>query len=226
MLWLLATWLFPSGMLIIPAILLSGEIKILGYNTKYGVCTQKSGHPDVLIYNGINMLTFALPLVIIIASYTAIYVHVRRHSNKFRKIMSLNMSTSTRSEKNDSRPTVDMFTANRKSAVRNRTPMTIVLDNKTTEFRLKRRQIQITKNMLLVVCVFVVCVFPYVVIAQNVKGVAYLVPYVGILVYFNSCVNPLIYCRNPYFKHVYRVILSCRWRDIPEPSGFLKFFIK
>ncbi|XP_072037560.1 octopamine receptor beta-2R-like [Amphiura filiformis] len=212
-LWILFTWLFPSAMILLPALILPGGF-VLGYNTKYGVCTQKSSHPYISIYNGINLLTFFLPLVVIIMCYTAIFIRHRHHSKKMIQSSGENISDSNISL--SSIYSISQFVKHTSDTRIKHTMM----------FKIQRRQIQITKNMLCVVCVFILCILPYVIVAQKIiQGdiVVRLVPYCGAFIYLNSAVNPFIYARHPNFRRVFRLMLTCNWNEIPQPSMTLKF---
>ena len=93
--------------------------------------------------------------------------------------------------------------------------------------RIDRQQLEITKNLFIVVCVYVLCVFAV--------GVCTLLPDVpnGALIYAqipivaNAIVNPLIYLRkHPHFRVTLMAMLKCRYRDIPQPSEILLFFLR
>ena len=215
-LWVLCTWLLPIGMILLPGLFLPGGI-VLGYNTKYGVCTQKSSHKHISIYNGINVPTFFVPLFVTIVCYMAIFVQHRRDANRMVRCS----SSDTGSDSNIRLSSINSISKPNQQ-------MTSVRIKHTMMFKLRRRQIQITKNMLCVVSVFVLCILPYVIVAQKVvsgNAVVRLVPYAGALVYLNSAVNPFIYTRHPNFRQVFRLVLKCKWSDIPEPSTVLKLFM-
>lgn len=93
---------------------------------------------------------------------------------------------------------------------------------KTLANRRLNRQLQITCNLFIVVCVFIVSLSPYfVVFLLNVKGDAVL--YASSFVFINSCVNPLIYAfKHPHFKTIFKFILLGKFREIPERADFLK----
>lgn len=79
--------------------------------------------------------------------------------------------------------------------------------------RVKERQVQITKNMFLVVCAFYFCITPYG-ISLVFDASDPVVPYVATMVLMNACINPLIYAKHPLFKDVYKKMLTCRWREV------------
>ncbi|KAJ8025215.1 5-hydroxytryptamine receptor [Holothuria leucospilota] len=109
-----------------------------------------------------------------------------------------------------------------KAQIRSQTGVTNGNLRKTLAKRRLNHQLQITANLFLVVCAFLVALSPYfVVFLLNIKGDAVL--YASSLVFINSCVNPVIYAfKHPHFKTVFRFILLGKFREIPEPADFLK----
>ncbi|XP_071498250.1 beta-3 adrenergic receptor-like [Diadema antillarum] len=85
-----------------------------------------------------------------------------------------------------------------------------------------RRQADITRNVFYVVLAFLICLAPY--------GVAILlpnsepgIPWVMLLLQFNTCVNPVIYAlKHPTFREVIPRILRCDFSNIPAKSQWLK----
>lgn len=84
---------------------------------------------------------------------------------------------------------------------------------------LSKRQIEITKNLFYVLCAFLICISPYLfVLLLDDKQGAPFVPYAATILMFNSCINWVIYAtKHPYFKNIFKAILLCRWKTIPEP---------
>ena len=88
------------------------------------------------------------------------------------------------------------------------------------------REIRVTKNLAIVVCVFFVFVLPY--------GVCSVIPgsYIpficfSVLLLSNSIINPVIYAfKHPVFSEVFRSIFTCRWRKVPEPSSCLRSLLR
>ena len=80
---------------------------------------------------------------------------------------------------------------------------------------------EITKNLFVVVCVLLVCLMPVVIVNSLEVGPRYTV-YGLVFSLVNSSVNPLIYAwRHPHFKVVLRLMVKCRYREIPRPSDTL-----
>ncbi|XP_063964559.1 5-hydroxytryptamine receptor-like [Lytechinus pictus] len=87
-----------------------------------------------------------------------------------------------------------------------------------------RQQRQITINLFIVVCVYTICVMPSAIIFP-IPSTGPAIPWLTILILLNSCVNPIIYAlRHPTFSEVLKCMVRCRYREIPEPSSFLRSF--
>lgn len=83
-------------------------------------------------------------------------------------------------------------------------------------------ELQITKNLFIVVCAFILCQTPYFTIYLfNVKGAPVL--YAALGVFLNSAVNPVIYAaKHPHFRKVFKCILLCKVNEVPERADFIK----
>ena len=112
------------------------------------------------------------------------------------------------------------------SSIAKGTTTTLGRRAKSVVRRMDRQQLEITKNLFIVVCVYAICVFAI--------GVSTLLPdvpraliYVQIPIVANAIVNPLIYLRkHPHFRVTLMAMLKCRYRDIPQPSDILLFFLR
>lgn len=96
---------------------------------------------------------------------------------------------------------------------------------KTVKSNLSRRQVEITKNLFYVLCAFLVCITPYLILLVfNDDGpLAAFAPYAAACLMVNNCINWIIYAtKHPHFKVVFKCILTCKWREIPEPVGWLR----
>ncbi|XP_071483066.1 rhodopsin, GQ-coupled-like [Diadema antillarum] len=99
----------------------------------------------------------------------------------------------------------------------------------------RHTELAITKNLLCVLCCFVLCVTPF-------MGVLLAIPFFEAptmpRVYrvtarfsifplaLDSCLNPFIYgWKHPHFRVVIACVLRRRWRDIPEPSRLLALIL-
>ena len=84
--------------------------------------------------------------------------------------------------------------------------------------------VQITKNLLYVVVAFVVCFVPYS-LAVAVPPLHVARHWAGLLVMFNSSINPIIYgLKHPHFKQVFPFILRGQWKEVPELVSFMHRF--
>ncbi|XP_071483673.1 G-protein coupled receptor moody-like [Diadema antillarum] len=89
---------------------------------------------------------------------------------------------------------------------------------------MKQRQIQITTNMFIVVCVFVVCLAPFTICLFYNDSDPF-IPYASAIVLCNSCVNPFIYAtKHPVFKSVMKSIVTCHFPEIPQPARLMHRF--
>ena len=201
--WLLCIWLLTFTIDVGPLFL--WEEKIFGYNMKYGICNQRSAHPYISLYNGIVFLiAFPIPFATIVISFIVIFAYLKRHSDNLVK-------------NNTPTPRVD--------ASHITTLKTASIQNNATKQRLYRRQVLITKNMLIVVCAFFACIAPYAV-GMVIPGSDPTLPYFAILLYSNSAVNPIIYAKHPTFQEIFSFIIRGKFKDIPEKTALLEGFLK
>ncbi len=84
--------------------------------------------------------------------------------------------------------------------------------------------LEITKNLLIVVAAFFLCFIPYFILLFVPGSRSYRL-YSRALLYVNSSINPIIHARkHPIFKVVLGSLITFRYQNIPEPSGILKRF--
>ncbi|XP_072179547.1 alpha-1D adrenergic receptor-like [Diadema setosum] len=226
--WIALSWLIPFSLCVIPALAGLGE---LGYNAKYSTCSQKSNHPLSNYYDILQALgCYPIPLVIIIVCYIKIFLHLRHH---LKSMLSSSVSSPSSMDGELSSSVIDTSVPNfqknsckspsTKANGSNNNPQRVGSSRATTlKGRQLRRQVEITKNLFYVVCAFLLCLTPYSVCLLYDDSDPF-VPYAAAIVFCNSCINPIIYAtKHPYFKRVFRCILSCRCADIPEASEFVK----
>ncbi|XP_071483072.1 kappa-type opioid receptor-like [Diadema antillarum] len=113
----------------------------------------------------------------------------------------------------------------------------IALGRSSGDSRQRNIELIITKNMLCVVCCYILCLSPAAVVYVAVgvlrgrdiqhSDVLLVSTYVaGMLVVFNSIINPMIYgWKHPHFRVVMGCMLRGRWREIPQPSRSLARFL-
>lgn len=93
----------------------------------------------------------------------------------------------------------------------------------------RRMDIIITKNLLLVICAFYICILPFVIafcstgFSSSPATYGYVASYLGILLGINSCLNPLFYClKHPHFREVFSCVIRCDLSRVPLPSRILQ----
>ncbi|XP_033103216.1 melanopsin-like [Anneissia japonica] len=189
---LICIWSMSVFYASIPALFDVGK---LGYDTRYNSCTWDTSHPKSSTYSMLlAVLLYPVSFLVIFICCIQLFFHIRRHT----KIM-------MKSELTSSNYTIDN------------------MDNLTQD-RKNKTQIQVTKNLFCVVVVYVICVTPYGV-NLLVSGVGSIkaIPYTALLLILNSSLNPLIYAtKHPNFKTVFKSILKCDLRRIPDRAYFIR----
>ncbi|XP_054759734.2 beta-4C adrenergic receptor-like [Lytechinus pictus] len=186
-------WTFPFLVLVTPQLIpATGDIV---YNPVYRLCIWDLEHPSAIVFQSIGSVIFISCSVIIAYCYAAIYRFVRRHVKK---------TENTLRESSENLEMTDQ--TNRKKPPKGPSI----------------KQINITKNLAVVVVVFSICVLPYT-LNLYVPLYSLYTAYLAVLVVLPNCLNPMIYAaRHPLFKVVFKCMLTCRFRDIPHPSEWLK----
>ncbi|XP_001197036.2 alpha-1A adrenergic receptor [Strongylocentrotus purpuratus] len=233
--WISLTWIIPFVLCVIPGFVGLGQ---LGYNAKYSTCSQQSKHEYSNYYDILQALgIYPIPLVIIVVCYIKIFLHVRHH---LRSMLSTSVSCPSSNDNelsssvNDtSVPHVNRISCkappSKQNGTSNNNPQrisnhnaSITSSHSSLRGRQLRRQVEITKNLFYVVCAFLICLTPYSVCLLYDDSDPF-VPYAAAIVFCNSCINPIIYAtKHPYFKKVFRCILTCKCSDIPEAADVIK----
>ncbi|XP_038073777.1 alpha-1B adrenergic receptor-like [Patiria miniata] len=190
------TWVYPALVCSLPFV----GVGLFGYSEKYKTCNQDNSleTSDLLSLLG-SALVFPIPLIVLVVCYIKIYRHIKGHLTKMRnKGGDFEMS--------------EMSSISAPSS-------TQLQRNRSASF--SKRQVEITKNLFYVVCAFVACLAPFA-IALMIPPSDPVIPWTGMIIIFNSAINPIIYgAKHPHFKEVFRHMLRCRYHMIPEPSGCL-----
>ncbi|XP_022104724.1 melatonin receptor type 1A-like [Acanthaster planci] len=196
------TWLYPAVLVSLPYF---GFGK-WGYSEKYKTCiNQEDSLKTQDLYSLVASLAgYPIPLIILLVCYIKIYLHIRGHlKNMKAKGMSIEM----------------IYLSSSKTTIRPQPPK----NPQSTRF--SKLQVEITKNLFYVICAFVACLAPYA-ISSMISSSDPAIPWTGMMVIFNSSVNPIIYgAKHPHFKGVLRQMLRCRYHQIPEPSSCLRKII-
>ncbi|XP_071949092.1 melatonin receptor type 1B-B-like [Antedon mediterranea] len=185
----------------------------LGYDTRYSTCSWDSSHPKSAVYSFIiSAILYPVPFVIIIYCYIRVFTHIRKHV----KTMKSDLTASGPLEHSSSTNEPTLRTINR-----SRQASTL---HQSTRKRLSRTQVEVTKNLFYVVVLYVVCATPYnVCLLLPGDGAIKATPYAALFLLCNSCVNPLVYAtKHPFFKTVFKSILTCKCSKIPDKAHFLR----
>ena len=239
------TWLVSFSVILIFPLL---DIGGVGYDDEDFTCSDLDGHPKAEYFHMAQSVVFyPVPLITIIICYTVIFRHVKRHIRKQRKNsvhVFGDFATVTRSSGSfsghqhhplpggssstavtpNNRPLslLSQTTMNSRRTSRTETPTKQVMRHE----RLDRQQVAITKNLFMIVLVFVLCCSPYC-IALLLPGNDHFLLYGGIFILASSAINPVIYgSKHPHFKEVLSKMLRCNYSEIKEPSKLLKHLLK
>ncbi|XP_038056965.1 octopamine receptor 1-like [Patiria miniata] len=203
---LILIWTVPLAVATIPLVSNFGK---LGYDFKYSSCTWDTSNPNSGNFSKlISGVFYPLPFIIITYSYFKIYRHVRRHSRAVAPILSISSSVAVRPSENRPNATGENIAMNPNNNSR---------DHRTGNSfreRLNKRQVDVTKNMFYIVCAFVLCISPFGFCLMYDASDPF-VPYAGMFLFGNSCINPFIYAtKHPDFKKVIRLMLTCKFSKI------------
>ncbi|XP_041477326.1 somatostatin receptor type 4-like [Lytechinus variegatus] len=186
----LAIWLFSAAYMILPPVLGVGRF---GYSTYYGICTFIGVTKQSLYYVTCHGILFATILLLTLIFYGLILRHVMRHNRQFREKFAVEKDvSSTSSDANQSKVS---------SSSDSPTPMIKAINQK---------EVEITKNVFLVVCIFIVCFLA--------SSVNFIIPgsslstlYGYMIMMINSAINPIVYgLKHPNFQEAFKRILCCR----------------
>ena len=219
---LILLWAIPLSLASIPLYTNFGK---LGYSTKYMTCLKVMNHPTAKGYDLLlSSFLYPIPTVIITTSYFKIWLHLRT------KVKAL-ASPTEQSSMHTWAPTAEQQAAAAAGSTRGQNGRSQTGNQNSTDpqgggqqlrVKLNRRQVEVTKNMFYVVCIFYLCVTPYglsLICAACVR----LTSYAAVILSFNSCINFFIYAfKHPDFKVVIRCIILCRISKIPNRTGFLR----
>lgn len=230
--WVALLWLIPFCITILPAIFGLGA---LGYNPKYKTCSDISDEylPHINSTEAYDFIQVAgiipIPLFIIFFSYLSIILYVRKNAKNLLQYK----ADRTKSMYGESTVNTEVLSISTSDTLENGNATNVSLEmtgertSKANTLNTKRRstvskrEIQVTKNLFIVFCVFLICLIPYsICLAYDDSDPV--IPYAVAILFFNSCLNPVIYAtRFPNFKKIFLLILKCKWDKIPEPSPLL-----
>ena len=179
------SWAIPISVIVIPPLNGFGE---LGYEPKYGTCSWVKANPFSFIQNILlGILHFPLHLCIICLCYISIFRYVLKTSRRMARYDTKSVSG------------------------------TVSGSDRAMRKKLWKRQIAVTKNLVYIVLAYVICLAPFFV---SVLPLGYdwsirMTPYAGAVVFFNSCINPIIYAKShPDFKEAFGNMVRCQCNAI------------
>ncbi|XP_071840264.1 G-protein coupled receptor moody-like [Apostichopus japonicus] len=235
------SWILPVLLLILAS---SVGFATLGFNNKYKICvvdSSKSGIASLVAGIVVGIPCF----LIIFVSYALVFVFIRKRHMHMRSAMqaqnftrnpanlykarrpsdneltrvgsirgSLNRSNSLHSaEPNRSYPLRSISAC---VSFRSARAGAVVRQKSNTERMISIRQNKVTRNLFVIVCVFVVCLLPFLIAIIHPDANA-VIPWFAILLFLNSATNPIIHgFLHPQLRVVFRKILTCRVNTIPE----------
>ncbi|XP_787129.2 rhodopsin, GQ-coupled-like [Strongylocentrotus purpuratus] len=185
-------WIISISFMVIPPVL---GIGTLGYSVYYSICSvtdtnEQGGYFVVLLWTLI-----AIALLLTLLFYIRILRHVLRHNKQFRDKYAVDEeagSSSTEAHQNKASSSISAGSC---------PPMIKAIN---------RKEIEITKNLFMVVCVFMLC-FLGTIVNFIIPGSSVLTIYSTMILLVNSIVNPIIYgLKHPNFQEVFNKILCCR----------------
>ncbi|XP_003729550.1 lateral eye opsin-like [Strongylocentrotus purpuratus] len=185
-------WIFSISFMIIPPVL---GIGTLGYSEYYSICSLTDTNELDDYYVVLQGTLVAIALLLTLVFYIRILWHVLRHNKQFRDKYAVDEDTGSKSTE------AHQNKASSSMAAGSRPPMIKAIN---------RKEIEITKNLFMVVCVFMLC-FLATVVNFIIPGTSVFTLYSTMILFANSIFNPIIYgLKHPNFQEVFNKILCCR----------------
>eukprot|EP00057_Strongylocentrotus_purpuratus_P019487 XP_011673961.1 PREDICTED: rhodopsin, GQ-coupled-like [Strongylocentrotus purpuratus] len=186
-------WIVSVALMVVPPLL---GIGTLGYSQYYSLCCTTDTNPLNYYYVTIQGTVVAVNLTLTLMFYILIWLHVLQHNKHFR-------------DKYDIKEENSSHAAQSKDSSVSRESCPPMIQS------IKRKEIQITKNLFMVVCVFVFC-FLATSIYLLIPGTSVFTFYSIMLLSANSVVNPIIYgLKHPNFQEVFQRTFRCVWVYAP-----------
>ena len=206
-------WITPGGIFLI--ILLINGVE---FNHVYKNCRWVQTHERAEKFEQIWHIVISLiPCTAVIVSYSWIFIHIKKHFKTQKQHLINFRATGPGSSSTLSRPEVSVVNE----------AATTVTNPRIKE--ISQQQIQITKNLFLVVCAFFICFTPHsliVLVGKPSPTVNDITVYLQLPVLASSAINFFIYAsKHPDFKIVLGHMMRCSYSKIPQPSRLLKFLL-
>ena len=198
---LIFAWCLSIVLVSLPTALGFGKF---GFDRATHACTDITRTPTAKKYDIYQGILTAMLLITIAGCYTRIYFYIRKHFQKRKRAVDLELSSKSTTTTTTSRE--------------NRLPDPAW----SRDSKVDRDMIEITKNLFTVVCILFACLIPVIIVNSVSSLPDRLHVYATSIAFSNSAINPLIYAwRHPHFKVVLRLMIKCRYWDIPQPSSLL-----
>ena len=204
-----AMWLFPLCLAISWPI---ADMTGFGHIEQVHSCSEFFAHPKAQTFKLLQIVFFyPIPCTTITVSYTKVFILIKTHFSEQKRsvINSFHMASAESSSSEHS----------------HQIPNSVPNSTLSAHHRLKRirkTEIEITKNMCLVVLLFFLFFTPHF-IFRFIPEFKSVLLYTRVIVLLSSAINPLIYARrHPQFKLVCGMLIRLKLDQIPEPSGLLK----
>ncbi len=178
------------------------------------ICTDEQDPDNQSRSTLVRIIYILTVLAIIVISYGLVFRHVRQHMKKLRQRQQREvLSLATVSGDHTSKVTSGSHSQHHASSV---------LVNRRRDNGFNKKDLQVTKNLAILVAAFLICFIPYFTI--NVSNVNVILQwYCVLLIFANSAINPIIYARRfPNFTEVFKAIIKCQLQKIPEPTEVTK----
>ena len=186
-----ATWIIPITIDLVPTFV--GSFGDEKEGPRLPDCRMLFLWPASAIHSYIVGGTVVIPLVAILVCYISILIFVTRHFNRQKAAAVSQPGTAS---------ALELATTNKVA-------------------KLDHQQLEITKNLFIVVIVFFLFVMPNAV-ARFFPDHKKVLAITGLFILASGALNPIIYLRkHPHFRVVLVSMLKCRCAEIPEKSNFL-----
>ncbi|XP_072019039.1 beta-2 adrenergic receptor-like [Amphiura filiformis] len=168
------------------------------------------------------------PLLAIVGSYIWIYVYIKKYFRRQKQHLSQFSDSSTNDDSQS--PGMQNTTSKFMITEEGHDPNS---DNAVQRRKqISKQEIEITKNLFVVVIGFFACFIPYFIMHSfrestiNNANIEHAFFYVKGIPFINSVINFIIYAmKHPDFKVVLRHMMRCSYADIPQPSPILKYLL-
>ncbi|XP_030842292.1 rhodopsin, GQ-coupled-like [Strongylocentrotus purpuratus] len=180
-------WIISISFMVIPPVL---GIGTLGYSEYYSLCSLTDTNELETYFILLQGALIANALLLTLVFYIRILCHVLQHNKQFRDKYAVDEDTGSNSTE-----------ASSSVSAGSHPPMIKAIN---------RKEIEITKNLFMVVCVFMLC-FLATIVNFFIPGSSVFTLYSTMITFANSVVNPIIYgLKHPNFQEIFNQILFCR----------------